>query len=45
MDGPLTVENAALPTGRIYLGVNEIRPEDNPVTTPSAPTDEVHAET
>ncbi|GAC1644247.1 MAG: hypothetical protein NVS4B6_17200 [Mycobacterium sp.] len=30
--GPLTADNVALPTDRIYLGANEIRPENNPLT-------------
>jgi len=30
--GPLTADNVPLPTGRIYLGANEIHPENNPLT-------------
>jgi hypothetical protein len=29
--GPLTVDNVPLPTDRIYLGGNEIHPENNPL--------------
>jgi hypothetical protein len=30
--GPLTTDDVPLPTGRIYLGANEIHPENNPLT-------------
>lgn len=30
--GPLTTDDLPLPTDRIYLGANQIRPENNPLT-------------